>query len=669
MHNKASRSLASVNVCTLGARRRSILLRTTLLAATATMFSCSSDSPGSEQDGDAGSVQPEPVPESGTFVPEPCPTSEPLAAGIELNGGTGVFSADGIGGNGGRVELLSSGAIIHEAVASATADPDLPVPPGDGIGLMDSELSGNVTRAETIRLTGLLRAAGPEPLRSITSTEGDLVIDGVLRVENQLQNNSEEIQELTLSAPAGTVFINGLVDTSSTGAQASDLGGAIRIVAQTIVVDGGTLRSTGRGPCSGGGGGEGGAITLRTSAGSVHFISGLIDSSGGAGDLQGHNGGHVTIDSAGAVFLDGTILMSGGRSEGTLGLGGAAGHLRINSADEVRLGGTVHGNGGSVTAGPLPSDTTQTGGSAGNISIGVQSRPPAIRVVGPMRLFGGDGNGVGGTGGIIDLQASAGDIRLAAMMDVSGGASQQQAGNAGTVTAETGPEAGGIFVDGRMAGHGGAELSGAQADARAGAGASVTLRAISVLGPIAIGADGEVETDGGESESGRAGPGGIMDFRTRDGNISIGGKLASRGGSSYAPGGRGGQGGAAHVWTDTNFNGIGGDLTVEATGLIDVSGGEGSMPGSARNNGTYGIAHFPINQHQICVLLNSETVIGPPDDGRLVNHGQVIATGGIGGGFGGDVMFHGRQPDGTENPVSGMMMLDGDGGDGDFVAE
>ena len=41
-----------------------------------------------------------------------------------------------------------------------------------------------------------------------------------------------------------------------------------------------------------------------------------------------------------------------------------------------------------------------------------------------------------------------------------------------------------------------------------------------------------------------------------------------------------------------------------------------------------GVALFPVNQHEIAVLLNSETVKGPPDDGTLINRGLVIATGG-----------------------------------------
>ena len=136
------------------------------------------------------------------------------------------------------------------------------------------------------------------------------------------------------------------------------------------------------------------------------------------------------------------------------------------------------------------------------------------------------------------------------------------------------------------------------------------------------------------------------------------GKLIGRGGE--APAGDGGLGGQFNILTDSNADGIGGNLTIEADGLIDASGGAGARGGSARNDGTWDIAMFPEGIESIAVLLNSDGLHGTPRDGVTVNRGRIICRGGASGGGGGDVIYHGNGAD-QKDPVSGTVELQAHG--------
>ena len=142
-----------------------------------------------------------------------------------------------------------------------------------------------------------------------------------------------------------------------------------------------------------------------------------------------------------------------------------------------------------------------------------------------------------------------------------------------------------------------------------------------------------------------AGGGGHLYFFTLDASISMAGKLYLRGGAAPDDGGTGGLGGAVDIFCDKQANGYGGNLTIEPAGFIDASGGPGTIGGSGRNDGGWGIALFPEEQEQLSVLLNSDGIHGSPKDGVLLNLGTIITKGGAGDGWGGDVMFHGRGMD------------------------
>ncbi len=286
--------------------------------------------------------------------------------------------------------------------------------------------------------------------------------------------------------------------------------------------------------------------------------------------------------------------------------------VELDAGEDIELTGELHARGGALTieAGGdvwLGGVVDARGGDELEVDAG-----GALHVIVPLRSRGGDG----GDGGTLTWR-SRDDVVIASEIDLSGG--------------------------------------------RAGRGGGVVGRAESG-GDLTVTPTGALILDGGEG-----GDGGEVLLETQDGDASMAGRIFARGGA--ATGARGGGGGIVDVFTDANHNGIGGDLTIETTGVIDVSGGAGVPGGSARNNGRAGVALFPDHQEQIAVLLNSDGIHGGPRNGVLENLGLVIARGAAEGGDGGDVMFHGRQDDADLDPAPGELDLEGDDHDGDFAAE
>ncbi len=163
---------------------------------------------------------------------------------------------------------------------------------------------------------------------------------------------------------------------------------------------------------------------------------------------------------------------------------------------------------------------------------------------------------------------------------------------------------------------------------------------------------------------------------TKQGNATVHGHLNARGGDAPASGGTGGGGGFVYVFTGDGHDRMSGILIIAPDGVVDASGGNGTIGGSARNNGGPGVADWPSRQddefdvEQTAVLINSDGVHGS-DRGWLDNQGKVIARGGKSNGSGGDVQYHGRQQDGNETPAAGDVENTGDGSGkkGDFAGE
>ena len=143
-----------------------------------------------------------------------------------------------------------------------------------------------------------------------------------------------------------------------------------------------------------------------------------------------------------------------------------------------------------------------------------------------------------------------------------------------------------------------------------------------------------------------------------------------RGGEAPDPGGTA-AGAASSTSGPTQLQRRGRQFIIQPSGLIDVSGGDGSTGGDARNNGGEGVALFPEHQEQLSVLIDTETIQGNSQDGVVDNQGLIVSRGGVHGGTGGDIMFHGRRTNGEDYTVSGPVQLEGDGGapHGDFAGE
>ena len=158
---------------------------------------------------------------------------------------------------------------------------------------------------------------------------------------------------------------------------------------------------------------------------------------------------------------------------------------------------------------------------------------------------------------------------------------------------------------------------------------------------------------------------------SRDGDASVHGLISLRGGAAPDAGGTGGDGGPLYIYTDSDADGIGGNLTIESDGVLDVSGGPGTHGGNATSNGKFGVDAFPDGRRSIAILLNSDTAPAELTDGVIQNLGKIIAAGGDSDGWGGDLVFHGRRAGQDADPLPGDIDVsaDGSGMDGQWYMQ
>jgi len=299
-----------------------------------------------------------------------------------------------------------------------------------------------------------------------------------------------------------------------------------------------------------------------------------------------------------------------------------------------------------------------------------------VNVAVPLSSRGGAGGVVGGGGGSVTLEPQMGNLVIAGSVDVGGGSATAQPGNGGSFVGLVGAGAGDRAIDGgdiqlvgEIVGNGGAVVAGGAGNG--GVAGTVTLEPVSLLGTLTVAASATVRLDGGASGgAGVAGGGGHLFFTTSDGDLTMAGKLSLRGGDAPDAGGTGGLGGAVDIFSDANFDGIGGHLLIAATGVIDASGGAGTIGGSARNDGDSGVASFPDQMEMLAVLINCDGKHGTTEN-WLDKQGLIIARGGAANGNGGDIAYHGISPDGDGSPPSGNIdnAGNGTGRPGDFAGE
>jgi hypothetical protein len=344
--------------------------------------------------------------------------------------------------------------------------------------------------------------------------------------------------------------------------------------------------------------------------------------------------------------------------------------LAVDTAGVVQAAHLVDARGGAAVA-----DGALAGGPGG-IHVGEKTPPSLLNVAVPLSARGGIGGVTGGSGGSVTLEPQMGDLIIAGSIDVGGGAATAQPGNGGTFLGLAGAGVGDRAVDGgdiqlvgEIAGNGGAVVAGGTGNG--GVAGAVTIEPVSLLGTLVVASSGSVTLDGGASGgTGIAGGGGHLFFTTSDGDLTMAGKLSLRGGDAPDAGGAGGLGGAVDIFSDANFDGFGGHLLIDASGVIDASGGAGTIGGSARNDGDDGVASFPDEMEMLAVLINCDGKHGTTDN-WLDNRGLIIARGGAANGNGGDIAYHGISPDRDSSPPSGNIdnAGDGTGRPGDFAGE
>jgi hypothetical protein len=628
--------------------------------------------------GGGGNPTPDTAPPSPDTTPPdtaPPPPPPPPPAWVELTaplisvqGGVASASAGGIGQAGGAVQLESQTDVILDPARGTPPAPAVPAAVG---ALTVTNLGANVTAPLGARVLDVT-STGPDPVRTITATDGDLLVEGTLRSADL----GGARQALTLSAPSGTVYISGTVDTGGS-AGSSQAGGAITIVASRVVVTGRLNSSGGDNAATGG---AAGAITIRADDG-LH-VAGGIDAFGGdargTGAVVGGKAGDLQVTVGGNVVLAGRIRLRGGAATGlgTAAQGGAAGSLRIGSDSQVQIGGVLDSRGGVATA--ATAGGRVVAGAAGSVLVGVANNSPPSTIIftSPIDATGGAGQGTGGKGGSFSAAPDRGRILVAGprAIDVSGGNTLASAGAGGQVTISPASESGGgVTVQGDIISNGGSVLAGGTG--RGGDAGRIDFQLTPTDGAIVVSSAGKLSAVGGRAGGAAvAGGGGHVFVSTNDGDITMSGTIAVMGGEAPDVGGTGGLGGSVVLWSDRNGNANdveGGDLLIASTGLIDASGGNGVLKGGdARNDGVNDfVAEFPTDQEKIAVHIDCDNVDGPTLT-WLDNRGRVVARGGKPNGRGGDVMFHGQTPDGEE-PVPGNIDQAGDGVGrrGDFGSE
>jgi hypothetical protein len=611
------------------------------------------------------------TPDVGVSGP-PSPWPALAQPAITLQGGSAP-SSGGQAQAGGNVHLVSRGAVALDSTLVAPPTPDIPKPPVDAIAVTATALTTDLVTAGSATVDGSILSAGADLVRQITAG-GDIFVRGTLRGADLGATR----QGLTLKSLAGTIYVTGAVDGSGSSGS-GQAGGALTLVAGRVVITG-ELRSAGGGGATAG---KAGPISFMITQGL--FLSGTIDASGG--DAQGPAssggpGGALNVQAGGDVVLGGTALVRGGAasSTGSSAQGGAAGVVTINSDGAVTFAGTLDGRGGVARA--AVAGGAVTGGAPGALKVGEAAAPTAVAVLVPLLITGGDGVAVGGGGGTALLEPHGGDLRLAGVLDVSGGNSAGKPGSGGNIDGNPGsasPALGtaGVDIAGQVLANGGSITSGGVGDGAAGG--LIKLLVQSSDGNMTLEPTGLVQADGGQSGgTGTAGGGGVMYLFTMDGNASLHGRLLARGGAAPDAGGTGGGGGFVYVFTDNNHGGThGGALIIETDATIDASGGSGTIGGSARSDGrANAVATWPVTQdnefdvQHVAVLINSDGRHGAAT-GYIDNRGHIVARGGKANGAGGDVQYHGRRQDGNETPLSGAVDMAGDGTGlpGDYAGE
>jgi len=540
-----------------------------------------------------------------------------FAAGLALAGCGGDRQAGGPplseapGATGTAAVWTELAPATFDATGGAATDPG-------GFGAPGGSIAVVTTGALSFGLPFAVPIDVPTPpvdAQSIASLDNDVALTGNALIDGDLAVNGDGMRRVTISG--GDLFVSGSVRATHGGGDSS------------IVLEApdGTIYVTGTIDAGAGDGGDPNGATVSLTGARV-VVTGTLATDG----RNGGRGGAILVNADGDVRLLGTVRGRGGSMWAASGArGGTAATVIIDAGGDVQLGGVLDLRGGSANGGSK--DGPVAGGPGGHLFIGGTRSPTSVTFGLDVTADGGDGHAGAGAGGTFSLKVG-GDFTVAGTVQSRGGS---------------------IATDG--AGDG-------------GIGGNFQMDIDTPVGNQIYRPGSTIVLDGGGSGgAGIAGGGGHLYARSFDGTVTMSGTLSVRGGAGRDAGGSGGLGGHVNIFSDNNYDGIGGNLTITPEGIIDASGGTGSIGGSARNDGSPNVADFPIYQEMIAVLLNADGVFGRPTDGVIDNQGVVIARGGATGGAGGDVAFHGEGVGHLHDPLSGHVELGGDdtGSDGQFA--
>jgi len=398
---------------------------------------------------------------------------------------------------------------------------------------------------------------------------------------------------------------------------------------------------------------------------SIPSLASLLDASGGAalGTGTGGAGGNVLLQCGGDLTSGARIQASGGSSVN--GVGGATTPItpviagvdptsavvfrvaatNIAPTGGLNAAGEIHTQGGSVSTGG-------SGGNGASITMLIAAGSGSLQSLGLLVTSGGVGVlGAAGSSGSLFFTSQSGNLDVTGTLTVSGANSPTVPTVSGNVTARSG----GILTFGASVLAVGGSSTDANGLVSGRKGGAILLDGTSVFASVTLVAGFTIQADGGSapgtSVATLGGAGGSITMQTRGQFISLAGGFLARGGPVSGTG-TGGLGGQVVANSDFTGGGTAGDITLQFNGGIDVSGGTGSLGGSAQQNGVdpgTALANPPVNLAVVFDANNGLGGTGGGAPGKVINNGTITAAGGGGTvvGAGGDVYFDGLNASGV----------------------
>jgi hypothetical protein len=554
-----------------------------------------------------------------------------LGSSLYARGGAGTGGGNASGGLGGTLVLETDndfgGSAGTNGLHSISVPSTVTIDTGGGAAV-GSGAAGNAS-AITLRCagdllcSGTLSALGGVPVTGIGGSGASILL--------RLQGNA---------SAAGDLLVSGTLRNSGASSQGAAGGAAAMVMFDATsaspggIVSSATIESSGGAGAVAGAGGTAGVVSFLASSGDLE-ISGRVTARGGssaavAGPQPGGSVNLSTGATSGSVICSAIVDVAGGASTATSLVnvdGGDGGLITAGTTDAsgsltFESGFSLSAAGGASTG--ANAATASTGGTATLTCSG-----PLATIGGSWSAPGGASSGVGGTGGAggsfsLTHTGTAGTVTLSATVGLSG------------ATGATGG-AGGAFT------------------------VSATAASMTVSGALTL-------NGGAGDATGTGGAGGTASLSTQDEAVSVSSSVLAVGGS----GATGGLGGRFSVLTDSDNDGVGGDITIASGATVSASGGTGTTAGgNARNNGAAGVETPPAGD--VAIVLDADNSGGGDSGtaGRITFGGSLVASGAAIAGLGGDVHLEGRNTAGLDLAVGDVFGLTqtGPGGTGDLFVD